>query len=95
MADVLSLGKAQGYGLMLKQLFGEDPDYYNAPDHVKVYYQPDKLARVQQRIAAMASEGPSDVRIDWLPMVTPLAIKKAAPYIIGIAAVGYLLGKVT
>lgn len=95
MADIVTMGKARAYGILLQQLFGEDPSYYSAADHVKVYYEPDKLLRVQQRVNAMATGGPADVRIDWLPMITPLAIKKAAPYVLGIAALGFLLGKAT
>lgn len=95
MANLQTVAEARGYGLLLKQFFGEEPSYYNAEDHVRVYYDADRLPRVQARIASMASSGPAAVRIDWFPMITPLAIKKALPYALGIAAVGFLLGKAT
>lgn len=95
MAQITTIAEARGYGLLLKQLFGVEPSYYQASDHVKVYYDADKLPQVQARIASMAESGPADVRISWFPMIAPIAVKRAVPYIIGIAALGFLLGKAT
>jgi hypothetical protein len=92
-ADVSTIAKAQLAGVALNQVFGEQPAYDYQSDYVRVYYEPDRLKQVQSRIEQMAVSGPSDVRIDWLPMVTPFALKKATPYIIGIAAAGFLLGR--
>jgi hypothetical protein len=93
MAAVQVIAKAQGSGLLLEQLFNVPVSYDYQPDHVRVYYQPDHLKQVQARIATMAAGGPGDVRIDWFPMVTPIMLKQAAPYAIGLLAAGFLIGK--
>lgn len=95
MASIESIGKSKAYGFALEQFFGEKPSYSYETDHVKIYYTPDKLKRVQARIASMASSGPSDVRISWVPMMTPQIMKSALPYAIGLLVVGYGLGKIT
>jgi len=95
MANVTTIAKAQVAGAALNQVFGEQPAYDYQSDYVRVYYEPDRLKQVQSRIEQMAISGPSDVRIDWLPMVTPFALKKATPYIIGLVAVGILLGRMS
>lgn len=93
MAAVQSIAKAQGTGLLLEQLFGVPVAYEYNPDHVRVYYQPDRLKQVQGKIATMAAGGPGDVRIDWFPMISPVALKQAAPYAVGLIAAGFLLGR--
>lgn len=93
MASAVSIGKAQAAGLAMQSVFGVAPSYLYNPDHVLIYYEPDKLKAVQERIASMATSGPSDVRINWLPIVTPIAVKKAIPYAVGLLVAGYLFGK--
>lgn len=95
MANVESIAKAKAYGFGLEQFFGVKPDYEYYTDHVRIYYQPDRLKQVQAKINAMAAEGPSDVRIDWVPMVTPQVMKTALPYALGLLGIGFLLGKAT
>lgn len=92
MADITSTTKAQLLGIALKSVFGEEPSYYYAPDYVRVYFEPDRLKRVQRKIQQMAVTGPSDVRVDWLPMITPLALNQALPYAIGLLVVGIFIG---
>lgn len=93
MATVQTIAKAQGTGLLLEQLFGVPVSYEYNPDHVRVYYQPDRLKQVQGKVQTMASGGPGDVRIEWFPMVSPVVLKTAAPYAIGLIAAGFILGR--
>jgi len=95
MANALTVGKAKIAGLAMGQIFGQEPQYYYADDHVRLYYDADKLRDIQKRIEMMESSGPSDVRVDWLPMITPLALKKAVPIIGGIVLVGIIIGRAT
>lgn len=93
MAGTLTIAKAQATGLLLEKLFGEEPSYEYGDDFVRIYYQPDRLARVQEKIESMASGGPGEIRIDWLPTVTPLLLKKALPWLALIFIGGYIIGK--
>jgi hypothetical protein len=93
MAEAVSIAKAQAAGLALQTVFGVQPSFLYNPDHVRIYFEPDRLKTVQTKIASMATAGPSDVRVDWLPLVAPLAIKKALPFAVGLLVAGYLFGK--
>lgn len=95
MADLETIAKAKVYGVALKQFFGQEPSYDYQADHVRIYYQPDRLKRVQERIKELAAAGPSDIRVDWLPMVTPEIIRVGWPYVLGVLGVGFVVGKIT
>lgn len=95
MASLTTVGKAQATGLLLEKLFGEPPSYDYGDDYVRIYYEPDRLARVQKKIESMAATTePGEIRVDWIPTITPLMIKKAVPWIVGIFVVGYIVGKI-
>jgi hypothetical protein len=93
MASIQSITKAKGTGFLLEQLFGVPVAYKYNPDNVGIYYEPDRLKQVQSKIAAMASSGPGDVRVEWFPMVTPIVIKKTIPYAIGLIVAGMLIDR--
>ena len=93
MAEIKTIAKAKAMGVFLERLFGEPVSYLYEDKFVTVYYEPDRLKRVQDKIGQLATKAPGDVRLNWVPMVTPYALKKAVPYAIGLLAVGYLVGK--
>jgi hypothetical protein len=96
MATVQTIAKAKATGLILKNLFGIEPEYDYQENHVRLYYTGNNLNQVREKIDQIAttSTKPSDVRIDFIPMVAPAGIKKALPYALGAVAIGYILGKV-
>lgn len=95
MAAVQSIAKAKATGLVLKNVFGIEPQYQYLEDHVRVYFKPEDLPTVHAKINELFVKGktPSDVRIDYLPVISPIAIKKVLPIAIGTLVTGYLLGK--
>lgn len=96
MATVQSIAKAKTTGLILKNLLGVEPEYQYYDDHVRLWYPKEALPTVHERInnIAVNSSKPSDVRIDFVPMIAPIGIKKVLPYALGAVAIGYVLGKV-
>ncbi len=92
MASLQSIAKAQGVGLLLEKLTGIKPSYIYGNDYVRIYYHPDKLKEVQRKLELISASGPGDVRVDWFPMVVPMAIKKALPFAAGIFFLGLLIG---
>ena len=92
MASLQSITKAQGVGLLLQKMTGIAPSYVYGHDYVRIYYQPDKLKEVQRKLELISASGPGDVRVDWFPMVLPMAIKKALPFAAGLLLIGYLIG---
>lgn len=95
MATVQTIAKAKATGLILKNLLGIEPEYQYFDNYVRLYYSNENLPKVQSRINQIAinSSKPSDVKIDFLPMVAPLAVKKVAPFAIGAIVIGYIIGK--
>ena len=93
MADIRSIAKARALGLAIQQITGVEPSYENAADHVRIYFQPDRLQAVQSKLQEMSESSPGDVRVDWFPIVAPTAIKKGLPIAAGLLIAGYLLGK--
>ena len=95
MATVQTIAKAKATGLIHKNLLGIEPEYDYQDDHVKLHYTGSNLNQVREKINQIAttSKKPGDVRIDFIPMIAPVGIKKALPYALGAVALGYILGK--
>ena len=96
MAALQAIAKAKATGLILKNLLGAEPNYEYSENFVRLYYTKEQLKNVHNRVNEIAtnSSKPGEVRIDLLPIVAPIAIKKVAPYAIGAVVAGYLLGKI-
>lgn len=95
MASLESVGKAKTVALLLEQAFGVPVTIEYGEKYSRLYYQPDRLLQMQKKVEKMASTAPGDLRIDWLPVIQPYAVKRAAPYVLGVLALGFLLGRMT
>lgn len=95
MASIQTIGKAKATGLLLKNLLGIEPEYQYFDNYVRLWYPQEDLKRVHERVNQIAvnSSKPGDVRIDFVPIVAPTAIKKIVPFAIGAIVAGYILGK--
>lgn len=93
MATGESIAKAKAAGLILQQILGVEPSYDTRENYVRLYYQPDALVQAQSAVRSMATGPDADLRIDWLPIVTPYALGKVIPIAFGLVALGYILGK--
>jgi len=93
MASIETVGKAKILGAALQKITGVEPSYLYEENFVRIYFQPDRLRQVQAKLSEMATSGPSDVRIDWFPIVSPMLIKKGIPVAVGLLVAGYLFGK--
>lgn len=94
MNSVTAAIKAEGVALLAKQVLGVKPEIENAGDHYRVYWNNEDLPEVRENFNTYVSEmQPGDVRVEWVPVVQNVAIKKALPYVLGIFAAGFLIGK--
>jgi len=96
MANAQSIVKAKALSEVLKFVFGEEPtiEYYD--DFVRIYYQPDRLKIVQKTLEGMISRfgaSTSDIRFEFLPLITPILIKKGFPLAMTIFSTGFLIGR--
>jgi hypothetical protein len=94
MASLDIVGKAEALSLALERAFNVEPSIEYGSNYARIYYQPDRLKKVQAIIYKMANDRePGSIRVDWFPIITPIALQKGVPYIIGLVGLGYLLGK--
>lgn len=95
MAALQTVVKTKALVEVLKQVFGEDPTVEYHDTYTRVYYEPDRLKRVQKKLESMSVKlgEPSDVQFDFLPLITPLVIKKGFPVAAGIFSAGFMVGK--
>lgn len=94
--DALTKIKAEGLAALAEQTTGVKPTVVDYGDHIKIFWDAATLPEARQKFEQYVSEiKPGDIRIEWLPVVQNVAIKKAAPFIIGIFAAGFIIGKMT
>ncbi len=95
MADLITIGKAKLTAKGLERLLGVKPSLDIQEDHVRVYYVGSDLVRAQKRFKDITTKGPSDVRVSFLPVITPALIKQYAPWLVGGVVAAFVLGKLT
>lgn len=85
--------KATGYALALGQMTGEQPNVKLENGSQVVYWSEDQLKRLSVKFTNMMDQPPGEVQVQAAPIFYPYIIKKVVPYVLGAAAVGYLVGK--
>jgi len=95
MASIQSVAKAQTAGKLLKAITGIEPEYIYYDDYIRVTYKKEDLQEVQRKVSDLIlnTSSDSDVKIDYFPIVAPVAIKKIVPYALGLLLSGYIIGK--
>ena len=88
--------QAEGINLAIEKLTGEKAYIQYSPSGADLYFTPDQVQRARPFFTAILEKKPSgtdNINIHAEPIVAPIILKKAAPYIIGLVIVGYILGK--
>lgn len=92
--NLVTTAKAQALSIALEQATGERPEVQDMGDHIRVYWNTVDHKSIQSKIEKMISKKePGEIRVEWLPVVTPIAIKKLLPLALGLVAVGFVVGK--
>jgi hypothetical protein len=87
--------KADAIALLAEKTLGVRPKVDDMGTYAKIYYLPGQLPVVQEKFDSLvSSDKPSDIKIEWFPVVQKIAIKKAFPYVLGILATGFIIGKI-
>lgn len=88
-----SIATAEAYGAALKALTGVPATVTHKAEYSEVRFSDPNLASswIEQQLKPGQ---PGDVRVDLMPAVLPVVLKRAVPVALGILAVGYLLGKI-
>lgn len=87
--------KASAIALLAEHALGVKPTVKDMGTYARIYYTPDQLPVVQEKFNDFVSnDKPSDIKIEWFPVVQNVAFKKAFPYVLGILATGFIIGKI-
>lgn len=93
MADIKTIATAKITQRAFKAILGIEPSLDVREDHVRIYYPPDRLRAAQEAFKIMMEKPPGKIRTDIAPIITPYFLKKGIPFLLGIGATGYLLGR--
>jgi len=83
----------------LGQITGQTPQVIDNNTYYQIAWttdqQPSVTKFLDDSINKFTSDGtPSDIQIDFLPVVLPVALKKIAPFAIAYGAVAFILGMI-
>ena len=88
----------------IKLLTGTAPRVVNKGPYNLIVFTPAQRAKLeamfdkkvkQVRDKRTGKTEPQNVKVDFKSLVMPLVIKKALPYVLGVAAIGFVLGRVS
>lgn len=85
--------KALGYSAAIRLAIGSDPVVKEYPDYIQISFTPDQQKALTSYIESQMKKGPSDVRVDIAPIITPIAMKKVLPFAFLALSGAYMLGK--
>jgi hypothetical protein len=88
--------KAEGILFAIEKLTGARPYIRYSPSGADIYFTPAQVASVRPVVTALLEKKPApgdNINIHAAPIVAPIILKKAAPFVLGILVVGYILGK--
>lgn len=92
--DFLTTAKAQAVSVALEQATGVKPTVQDMGDYIRIYWNEVDRPGIQAKIEELISrEEPGTIRVEWMPVVTPVAIKKLLPYAALLVGAGFLIGK--
>jgi hypothetical protein len=95
MSSVTAMLKANALAAVINQLTGANPIITDTGDVQRVSFSPADQVAVRSWLESQmrAAMVPGDVRVDYLPIVLPIAIKKALPFVLLVAGMGFILGR--
>jgi hypothetical protein len=96
MANITVVGKTEAIAFAFQKAIGTRPivTYPSGKNYGSVQFTQEQKVILRKLLDKnMSDKGESDVHIDLLPVVAPVLLKKAAPYALGLLAVGFLAGK--
>jgi len=95
MAGTLTKIKAETIGMMINQILGFTPKIDYGENYAEISFTPDQQKIVQAYIEKQidTKRPPGEIRINLLPILWPLILKKSIPFLAGAAGIGFMIGK--
>jgi hypothetical protein len=91
--EVTDFSKSQMYGEALRKIVGVTPSYKKEGGKTVVYYPEDKIPAARKSFNALMESPDGNVKVDFMPVITPYALKTYGVYALGLVALGFLVGK--
>lgn len=93
--DITTKLKAEGIAIALEAAVGKKPSVADMGDHIRIYWDKQDYPLIQSKVSKMIQKrDPGNIRIEWIPVVAPIAMKKVLPVAAGLLVVGFIIGKV-
>lgn len=92
-AELDTVLKAKAVAAAIYGLTGEKPRVVVKEDHALLSWTPEQNDRLRVKFENQMAQGPGDVRVDLLPVVSPYVTKRAVPLLLGALAIGFLIGR--
>ena len=95
MAGIITMAKAEAIKFGFSKVFNFTPKIVYTDDYAEIILDNNQQGIVRSWIENQMNKKPvtkSDIKIDVLPIIIPIAAKKAFPFVIGTAITGFLLG---
>ena len=90
--DLVRTTKAHTLADAIALVLGSDPIVTDYDQYSMISFSADQQKKIRDYIKAQLAGKPGDIRIDTDPIVNPLIIEQAIPYVIGIFAAGAVIG---
>jgi len=85
---------AESYAAALEKMVGVPAAVRHVANYSEVYWSRENIPAAQSWLNRQLSPGkPGDVRVDFGPVVYPVAARRALPYVVGLLVAGYVAGK--
>jgi hypothetical protein len=85
---------AESYAVALEKMTGVPVAVRHVADYSEVYWTPQNVPAARSWLNRQLSPGkPGDVRVDFGPVVYPVATRRALPFVVGLLLAGYVAGK--
>ena len=88
--------KAEGTALALQSIFGEKAFIQYSQKGADLFYTPDQVKKIKSRLSVLIDKKPDptgNINIHATPILAPIILKKAAPYLVALFLIGLIAGK--
>jgi len=92
MSDLNSTAEVVAIAAAFTALLGSPPNVSLTDSGGIVSFSPDQATKIQNMMQS-TSGGSNNVQVDLLPVVLPVIVKMALPWVLGIVALGVVIGR--
>lgn len=85
--------KAEAIAAAVKAAVGVRPQIVDGGKYALLRFSPSGQVAARGWLESQFGKPPGDVRVDVGPVVNPVVLKKALPYLLGALALGVIIGK--